>query len=100
MFVLVTIATEVPKYDANWWNSMNNHNYNDPCTIALQTDNNLMAIHNPYVANLVEMGYDEQDCNVASEMFNKHEFPKYIHGRYFETEQQYLDELHDFLNGM
>jgi hypothetical protein len=73
----------MPKYDANWF-----QHYNKSMT------------NNPYVNNLIEMGYDKQDVQVASEMFKKHEFPKYIHGRYFESEEQYREELHDFLNGM
>ncbi len=74
--------------------------YNDPCTIALQTDNELMTIHNPYVENLVEMGYDRQDVEVASTMFQKKTFPCVIHGRKFGTEEQYMEELHEFMNGM
>ena len=27
------------------------------------------------------------------------QFPCVIHGRKFETEEQYLEELHEFLNG-
>ena len=74
--------------------------YTDPCTIALQTDKQLMTIHNPYVQTLVEMGYDEQDCQVSSTMFQKHTFPCVIHGRKFDTEEQYYTELHEFMNGM
>ena len=74
--------------------------YTDPCTIALQTDKNLMAIHNPYVENLIQMGYDRQDVEVASTMFQKHTFPCVIHGRKFETAEQYYSELHEFMNGM
>ncbi len=74
--------------------------YNDPCTIALQTDNELMTIHNPYVENLVEMGYDRQDVEVASTMFQKKTFPCVIHGRQFDTEEQYYAELHEYMNGM
>ena len=56
--------------------------------------------NNPYVQNLVEMGYDEQDCMVASTMFQKKTFPCVIHGREFETEEQYHQELHEFMAGM
>ncbi len=55
---------------------------------------------NPYVENLVEMGYDRQDCNVASAMFRKHTFPCVIHGRQFDTEEEYLEQVSEFLNGM
>ena len=75
--------------------------FTDPCTFALQLDKQLMAIHNnPYVETLVEMGYDRQDCEVASTMFQKKTFPCVIHGRTFETEEQYHQELHEFMNGM
>lgn len=59
-----------------------------------------MALHNPYVETLVEMGYDRQDCEVGATMFQKHSFPCVIHGRQFDTEEQYYDELHEFISGM
>ena len=59
-----------------------------------------MTISNPYVQTLLEMGYDQQDVQVASTMFQKKTFPCTIYGRTFETEEQYHQELHDFLNGM
>ena len=55
---------------------------------------------NPYIENLIEMGYDEQDVRVCSTMFQKKTFPCVIHGRTFETEEQYYEELHEFMNGM
>jgi hypothetical protein len=59
-----------------------------------------MTTSNPYVNTLIEMGYDKQDCEVTSTMFQKHTFPCVIYGRSFETEEQYLEELHEFMNGM
>jgi len=59
-----------------------------------------MTTSNPYVDTLIEMGYDKQDCQVASTMFQKKTFPCVIHGRQFDTEEQYNEELHEFLNGM
>ena len=59
-----------------------------------------MTMNNPYIENLVSMGYDRQDVTVASKMFQKKTFPCVIHGRQFDTEEQYLDELHEFMNGM
>ena len=53
---------------------------------------------NPYVNNLLEMGYDKQDVQVASTMFQKKTFPCVIHGRQFETEEQYYAELHEYMN--
>ena len=59
-----------------------------------------MTQTNPYVENLVSMGYDRQDVSVASTMFQKKTFPCEIYGRKFETEEQYLTELHEFMNGL
>jgi Holliday junction resolvasome RuvABC DNA-binding subunit len=59
-----------------------------------------MTTSNPYVDTLIEMGYDKQDVQVASTMFQKKTFPCVIHGRQFDTEEQYNEELHEFLNGM
>mgnify|MGYP004015963897 CR=1 FL=1 len=60
----------------------------------------IMTTNNPYINNLIEMGYDQQDVQVASTMFQKKTFPCVIHGRTFETEEQYHAELHEFMNGM
>ena len=59
-----------------------------------------MTTSNPYVNTLIEMGYDKQDCQVASTMFQKKTFPCVIHGRQFDTEEQYYAELHEFMSGM
>ena len=59
-----------------------------------------MTMTNPYIENLVSMGYDRQDVTVASTMFQKKTFPCEIYGRKFETEEQYYAELHEFMNGM
>ena len=59
-----------------------------------------MTMTNPYIENLISMGYDKQDVTVASTMFQKKTFPCEIYGRKFETEEQYYAELHDYLNGM
>ena len=74
--------------------------YTDPCTIALQLDKQLMAIHNPYVENLVQMGYDRQDVETTSTMFQKKTFPYTIHGRTYQTEEEYNEAIHEFMNGM
>ena len=74
--------------------------FTDPCTFALQTDKQLMAIMNPYVENLVQMGYDRKDCETASKMFTKKEFPYTIHGRTYQTEEEYNEAIHEFMNGM
>ncbi|AOO15347.1 hypothetical protein HOQ65_gp162 [Cyanophage S-RIM12 isolate RW_06_0310] len=59
-----------------------------------------MTTSNPYVNTLLEMGYDKQDVEVASTMFQKKTFPCVIHGRQFDTEEQYFEELHEYMNGM
>ena len=59
-----------------------------------------MTTSNPYVNTLIEMGYDKQDVQVTSTMFQKKTFPCVIYGRQFDTEEQYLEELHEFMNGM
>ena len=59
-----------------------------------------MTQTNPYVENLVSMGYDRQDVSVASTMFQKKTFPCEIYGRKFSTEEEYFAELHEFMNGM
>ena len=59
-----------------------------------------MRTNNPYINNLIEMGYDQQDVQVASTMFQKKTFPCVIHGRTFETEEQYHQELHEYMMGM
>ena len=59
-----------------------------------------MTIMNPYVENLVSMGYDRKDVETASTMFKKKTFPYTIHGRTYQTEEEYNEAIHDFMNGM
>ena len=59
-----------------------------------------MTHKNPYVQNLIDMGYDQQDCEVASTMFQKKTCPCVIYGRQFDTEEQYNAELHEYMNGL
>ena len=73
--------------------------YSDPCTIALQTDNKLMTIHNPYIETLVEMGYDEADCQMVANAGVDAIYPRTIHGRVFNTQEEYDEALADFING-
>ena len=60
----------------------------------------LMTMTNPYVENLVEMGYDRKDVETASTMFQKKTFPYTIHGRTYQTEEEYNEAIHEFMNGM
>ena len=57
-------------------------------------------ITNPYVATLVEMGYDEADCRMVASAGVPATYPRVIHGRTFETEADYKEAMADFLNGM
>ena len=60
-----------------------------------------MTHYNPYVQNLIEMGYDEQDCrNVAAVGETNVTYPRTIYGRTFATESEYKDALADFINGL
>ena len=70
------------------------------CPYSMNNSNHKIMTNNPYVNTLIEMGYDKQDVQVASTMFQKKEFPCVIHGRQFDTEEQYYQELHEFMNGM
>ncbi|MFZ9211949.1 MAG: hypothetical protein ACO22M_05785, partial [Candidatus Nanopelagicaceae bacterium] len=55
---------------------------------------------NPYVATLVEMGYDEADCQAVAVAGVPATYPRTIHGRTFATEAEYKEALADFINGM
>ena len=74
--------------------------FTDPCTFALQLDKQLMTIHNPYVENLVEMGYDRADCETVAVAGVDKTFPMTIHGRVYQTQEEYDEALHDFINGL
>ena len=53
---------------------------------------------NNYITDYIESkGFTVAECQRPAK---DREFPKTIHGRTFETREQYLAELHDFLNGM
>lgn len=53
---------------------------------------------NPYVAQLIEKGYSEQECRTARA--SKRTFPCTIGLRTFNTEEEYQEALADFLNGI
>lgn len=55
-----------------------------------------MKTNNPYVNNLLEMGYDIKDTHVSP---TKRTFPCVIHGRVFDTKEQYNEELNEFMMG-
>ena len=59
-----------------------------------------MTHKNPYVQTLVEMGYDEADCQMVASAGVKSTYPRTIHGRVFNTEAEYKVALADFINGL
>jgi hypothetical protein len=69
------------KYDANWFSHYNK------------------MINNPYVENLVAMGYDRADCETVAVAGVDKTFPLTIYGRVYNTQEEYDQALHDFLNG-
>ena len=62
-------------------------------------NNQQMTISNPYVATLVEMGYDRADCEMVANAGVKSTYPRTIHGRVFNTQEEYDEALADFING-
>ena len=59
-----------------------------------------MTHSNPYVQTLIEMGYDEKDCQTVAVAGVKKTFPLNIHGRIFNTQEEYNEALSDFINGL
>ena len=59
-----------------------------------------MTNTNPYVQNLIEMGYDEADRQMVASAGVKDTYPRTIHGRVFNTETEYKEALADFINGL
>ena len=49
---------------------------------------------NPYVQQILEQG---RDC--SNNPAPQASYPRTIYGRTFNTEEEYLQELHEFLNG-
>ena len=60
----------------------------------------LDKMNNPYVENLVAMGYDRADCETVAVAGVDKTFPMNIHGRVYQTQEEYDEALHDFINGM
>jgi len=60
-----------------------------------------MTHYNPYVQNLIEMGYDEADCYMVAKVGELNPtYPRNIHGRIFETKEDYDNALADYINGL
>ena len=58
--------------------------------------------NNPYIQHVIEMTGESEREIVQSMMpsFKPMTFPCVIHGRTFESHDDYMNALHDFLNGM
>ena len=50
--------------------------------------------------NLIEMGYDRQDCEMVAAAGLKKTFPCVIHGRTFDSQEQYDEELAEYIAGL
>ena len=46
------------------------------------------------------MGYDEADCRMVASAGVKKTFPLNIHGRIFNTQEEYDDAVRDYINGL
>jgi len=51
--------------------------------------------NNPYVAQILSQGKEPSKAPAATATY-----PREIHGRVYQTEAEYREDLHDFLNGM
>ena len=56
-----------------------------------------MTHTNPYVQQLIEKGYSARECQKPAV---KKQFPLNIHGRIFETEEEYKQAVADYINGL
>jgi len=54
-----------------------------------------MTHSNPYAQQMIAQGRDLSKAPAP-----KADYPRTIHGRTFETEEDYLDAIYDMLNGM
>ena len=56
---------------------------------------------NPYITQVVlQEGISEREVRATASPMTRRTFPCVIHGRQFDCEEDYLAELHDYLNGM
>lgn len=72
----------------------------DTKTYTLFSELTTMTITNPYVENLIEMGYDRADCETVAVAGVDKTFPMTIHGRVYNTQEEYDEALHEFINGL
>ena len=67
----------------------------DPTMTSVQTKQMKTFTSNPYVAQILEKGRDYVPTPAKMG-----EFPKTVHGRTFETEEEYREAIAEMLNGM
>ena len=56
--------------------------------------------NNPYVNNLVAMGYDRADCEMVAQAGRDATYPRTIHGRTFETKADYDEAVAEYIMGL
>ena len=60
-----------------------------------------MSSNNPYVQNIIEQtGMSEREVFTSMSPIRPMTFPCEIYGRVFETQDDYLNEMYEFLNGL
>ena len=62
--------------------------------------NNETPSNNPYVNNLVEMGYDRADCEMVAAAGRDASYPRTIYGRTFDTKAEYDEAVADYIAGL
>jgi len=56
---------------------------------------------NPYIADIcARTAMSRREVRQEMSPASRRTFPCFIHGRLFDCEEDYLSELHDYLNGM
>ena len=56
--------------------------------------------NNPYVENLIQKGYSERECRETTFTGRSKQFPYTIHGKTYQTQEEYDEALSEFLMGM
>ena len=55
---------------------------------------------NPYAKQIaLQTGGSEREAHERNRDLTRRTFPATIGGRFYETEEEYLSDLHDFMNG-
>ena len=60
-----------------------------------------MSTNNPYVTHIIEQtGMSEREVFTSMSPLRPMTFPCVIHGRTFESHNEYMNEMYEFLNGL